>query len=542
MIPLHDIIRSDIASVLAAAVAQHGSKPALSCLGEDLLFVQLEAAARNLAAFFSDLGLQKGDRIALMLPNLAQFPVAFYAAQKMALICVSINPLSTPREMRHQLQDSGAKAIVILDLFAEKLAQILPTTALVHVIVTRVGDHLPRWKAWGIQTLLRLRKLVPPHRLTVIPYRTALAKGRSLPLHPPLINPDDLALLQYTGGTTGEPKGAMISHKNILANVAQLQEAARSRVIPGVEIVLCALPLYHIFSMTVNFLSFVSLGMQMVLVPRPIPISNTIALFKKYKITVITGVNTLFHAFNEDPGFQKLAPRSIKFAIAGGMALQESVARRFADITGCQVIQGFGLTEASPVTHLCPPELQNTQTIGETLPYTEAKIIDATGQELPDGAVGELIVRGPQVMQGYWQRPEETAKVLRDGWLYTGDLAYREQGLYYIVDRKKDMILVSGFNVYPSEVEDVLLSHRKVLEAAVVGVPHQHSGELVKAYVVAKDPSLTVDELTAYCRTQLSAYKRPKIIELRQDLPKSNMGKVLRRELRAEHTSPSTLV
>jgi long-chain acyl-CoA synthetase len=384
--------------------------------------------------------------------------------------------------------------------------------------------------------------MVPSHSLQAYTFKQAMALGKEKKHTPVPCELDDIAVLQYTGGTTGLSKGAMLTQKNILANMAQIRHVAHGNILEGQETVLTAIPLYHIFALTVNFLTFLALGERMILVPKPIPISNTVGMFKKYKITVLTGVNTLYNALNNDKEFQALAPKTIKFALAGGASLQDSVNKAWQKITGIRIVEGFGLTEASPVTHVNPLDTPaRVASIGVPTVETNARIVDPEGNDVPLGEVGELIVSGPQVMLGYWMREDETKKSIRNGWLWTGDMARMDaDGFFYIVDRKKDMILVSGFNVYPNEVEGVLASHPKVLEAAVVGVPDGASGESVKAFVVAKDKSLTVEELRDHCRDQLTGYKRPRHFELRDSLPKTNIGKILRRELRDDVSNPAS--
>jgi long-chain acyl-CoA synthetase len=525
-----------IASIIEETCHKYSSKIALSCMGADLTFRQLERLANDFASYLqNDLGLRKGDRFAIMLPNVIQFPIALYAASKIGVICVNTNPLYTPREMKHQFADAGAKAILIMDLFMDKLEEIIKETEIESVVVTSIGDQLPSWKGFLVDTVLRFKGQVPKTGLKAVEFKEALRKGASRSFVKPQIKLDDIAVLQYTGGTTGVSKGAMLTHRNIVSNVKQIQEWANPYVTRGEEIILTALPLYHIFALTVNFLSFLTMGGRMILVPKPVPIENTVKIFKKYKISVMTGINTLYNALNNNEAFKALAPRDLKFALAGGMALQSSVAQGFERLTGTRVLEGYGLTEASPVTH-CNPMLDNLpqNSIGLPLPSTEVRIVDENGQDLPLGEVGELLIRGPQVMVGYWKRDDETAKSIKDGWLYTGDLAKMDEtGYFYIVDRKKDMILVSGFNVYPTEVEEVLASHPKVLESAVIGVPDGHSGEAVKAHVVKKDDSLTEEELRAHCEKNLTGYKRPKHYAFEKELPKSNVGKILRRKLRA---------
>lgn len=533
-----DINFGDLKSIsqcLDRAFNKYARLPAATCLGTTMTYGELAATVARFASFLQNkLAIKKGDRIAVMLPNTLQFLVAELAAIRIGAICVNTNPLYTPREMKHQFIDSGAKAIVILDLFADKLEEIIKDTKIEHVIITSVADQLPIWKSAVLSTVMHFKKLVPKHHLKVTRFKTALSEGDPSKLNVPEMHLDDLAILQYTGGTTGVSKGAMLTHRNILANMLQIQGVTKEALEPGAEVVLTALPLYHIFALSVNFLAFFADGQHMILVPKPIPIENTVKLFKKYKITVMTGVNTLFNSLNNSKAFQELAPRTLKVVVAGGMALQDSVNKAFQTITGVRITEGFGLTEASPVTHVNPLSSNNpVGSIGIPLPSTFAKVVSEDGRDLLPGETGELVIKGPQVMKGYWNRDDETAKVLRDGWLWTGDMArMNEDGFFFIVDRKKDMVLVSGFNVYPNEVEDVLASHSKVLEAAVIGVPDKSSGEAVKAFIVPKDKSLTVEELRAYCKENLTGYKVPRHFEFRDQLPKSNIGKILRRELR----------
>jgi len=526
-----------IADLIDRACETYADKICLTCMGQDISFRKFQELANAFASFLhNEIGLEKGDRIVIMLPNIMQMPIAMYGALKLGIICVNTNPLYTPREMKHQFKDSGAKAIVICDLFLDKLEEIIQQTDIEHVIVTSLGDHLPFLKAKIIGQVLRLKKMIPKHGLKTLRYLDALQLGSQASYQRPTINSEDLAALQYTGGTTGVAKGAMLTQRNILANVLQVQEWSKPYILRGEETILTALPLYHIFSLSVNFLTFLTLGNRMILVPKPVPIKNTVNIFKKYRITVMTGVNTLFNALNNDKEFQKLATRDLKFVIAGATSLQTSVERSFFKITRTNITEGYGLTEASPVTHCNLLDSGNTVgSIGLPLPSTEARVVNEDGQDLKPGEVGELIIRGPQVMKGYWQQEEETAKTIRDGWLWTGDMARMDaEGYFFIVDRKKDMILVSGFNVYPNEIESVLASHPKVMEAGVVGIEDKKSGEAVKAYIVKKDSNLTEEEILAYCKKNLAAYKQPRLIEFTEALPKTNIGKILRRELKTK--------
>ena len=533
-----DISFDDIASIsqyIDRACDTYDRLPALSCMGTSMTYGELGRSVVRFASFLQNtLGIQKGDRIAIMLPNTLQFPIAELGALKIGAVCVNTNPMYTPREMRHQFKDSGAKAIVIMDMFADKLEEIIKETDIQHVILTSIGDQLPFWKGVVLDRIMRFKNQIPKCSLKAWNFKAGLAAGDPKKLRPVDLNLDDVAILQYTGGTTGVSKGAILTHKNIVANMLQIQAITRGPLQKGHEIVLTALPLYHIFALSVNFLAFLADGQHIVLVPKPVPISNTVKIFKALNITAMTGVNTLFNSLNNSKEFKELAPRTLKVVVAGGMALQDSVNKTFQSITGTRITEGFGLTEASPVTHVNPIGGNNpVGSIGLPLPSTYAKIVGADGSTLPPGETGELVIKGPQVMKGYWQKDDETARVIQDGWLWTGDIARMdERGYFFIVDRKKDMILVSGFNVFPNEVEEVIASHPMVLEAAVVGIPDKSSGEAVKAFVVAKDKSLTVESLRAFCKENLTGYKCPRHFEFRDNLPKSNVGKILRRELR----------
>lgn len=537
----HEINISKIHSLSQAfenAVEKFKDKPALTGLGKTISYAELNELANNFASFLQHrLELKKGDRFVIMLPNTIQLPIVLFAAQKIGVVPVMTNPLYTPREILHQLKDCEARALITLDSFVSKLDSIISETSLEHVISTHLGDHLPKWKSLIIRWMLRLQGHSSKTKLGPISYLRALKAGKTRPYIPEKLSHDDVCLLQYTGGTTGISRGAILTQQNILANMAQTAIWADGQLIDGEETVLTALPLFHIFSLTVNLLSFMILGHHMILIPKPVPIKNTVKMFKKYKITVMTGVTTLYNALNNNPNFKKLAPKSIKFALEGGMAMQEAVNEAWYKITGNKVIEGFGLTEASPVTHCNPLKGENRpHSIGIPYPSTDAKIVDSQGKELPHGEVGELVVKGPQVMKGYWNAPKETAETLRDGWLYTGDMAKRdEDGYFYIMDRKKDMVLVSGFNVFPNEIEAVLSRHPKIKESAVIGIPDPQCGEKVKAYIVKSDPTLTVDEVKAYCHDQLTGYKRPRIFEFVASIPKSTVGKPIRRILREMH-------
>lgn len=526
--------KHDLAKLIEQTCRRYKDNIALTCMGTDLSFNQFDRLATAFGSYLqNDVGLRKGDRLAIMLPNIMQFPIALYAALKIGVVCVNTNPLYTPREMAHQFADSGAKAIVILDMFASKLDGILSSTKIETVIVAKLGEQLPFWKDVIVSGVLKLKAMVPHYKSKTIDFKAAIVAGRKHELNRVEIEGSDLALLQYTGGTTGLSKGAMLTQANILANIHQIQEWAKPYVNNGEERILTALPLYHIFALSVNFLSFLTLGGRMILVPRPVPIKNTVKIFKKYDITVMTAVNSLFNDLNQDKDFRANPPKRLKVALAGGMALHSKVAKDFQSITGTQILEGYGLTEASPVTHCNPIGENRDRSIGVPLPSTDAKIVDESGHELDPGQEGELIIKGPQVMKGYWNRSLESQNVIKDGWLWTGDIARQDDdGFFYIVDRKKDMIIVSGFNVYPNEVEDVLAQHPKVSEAAVVGVSDERQGERVKAFIVRSDNDLSEDDLKRHCANLLTAYKRPVKYEFVENLPKTNVGKILRRALK----------
>ena len=511
-------------------------QPAATCMGATLSFAELNMAVSSFSSFLQNsLMLKPGERVAIILPNILQFLIAELAVLRCGGVCVNTNPMYTPREMLHQLKDSGARILIVLDMFADKLLEIKDQTAVEHVIITSIADQLPAWKRVPLKLYMQIKKMVPNYPLQSWSFNDAITKSDPLKFIKPKINSSDMAILQYTGGTTGVSKGAILTHKNVLANMLQIHAITKNVLNPGGETVLTALPLYHVFALSVNFLAVMADGYHMILVPKPIPIKNTVDMFRRYKITVMTGVNTLFNALNNSRSFRELAPNSLKVVVAGGMALQDHVNKTFQSITGVPITEGYGLTEASPVTHVNPINASNpVGSIGIPLPSTFAKIVDESGLEKLPGEIGELVVRGPQVMTGYWNQPEESAKVLKDGWLYTGDLARMdERGYFFIVDRKKDLIIVSGFNVYPNEIESVLAQHPKVLEVAVLGIPDKNSGEAVKAFIVARDSSLTVEEIRAYCKENLTGYKCPRSFEFRDSLPKSQVGKILRKDLRS---------
>ncbi len=512
-------------------------KTAIVCLGNEVSYSELDRQATCFAGYLQNkLGLKQGERIAFLLPNVNQFPVAFLAAQRLGLIVVPTNPQYTSKEILFQLKDSGARCLIVLDLLVDKVEAILAETNVEKVIVTGIADQFPFYKAWAVALKLRYDSGAPKPMPFAISYKKAMREGAKVPPTYPKLKSSDYAILQYTGGTTGVSKGAILSHGNLVANILQVHHWVDPFLELGNETVLVALPTFHIFGLTVNFLTFIYRGDRMVMLPKPIPIENCVEAFAKYPISIMLGVNTLYNALNNSKKFRDLAPRTMKFALAGGMALQEGVAKRWQEITGNRLLQGYGLTETSPVTHVMPlKDEMPFGSIGYPLSSTEAKIVDETGEPVPYNTPGELLIKGPQVMQGYWNRPDETEKVKIGEWLRTGDIAsVNENGQFFIVDRKKDMILVSGFNVFPNEVEDVISLHPKVMEVAVIGVPHKASGEAVKAFIVAKDKTLTEREIKAHCKSQMASYKVPRRIEFRENLPKTNVGKILRRELRAE--------
>jgi long-chain acyl-CoA synthetase len=506
-----------------------------------LTFGELDQLTRNFAAWLQSRGLKQGDRIAMMMPNLLQYPVAIFGALRAGLTVVNTNPMYTPRELKHQLIDSGARAIVVVDTFASVLQKVVDDVPLEHVIVTGIGDMQPFPKGAFINFMLKhVKKLVPAWQIPdAVAFKQVLSKGRGLPLQPVSVGFEDIAFLQYTGGTTGVAKGAMLTHRNLVANMLQsMSWMSASDIKEGGEVIITALPLYHIFALTANCLVFIVLGGTNVLISDPRNMDRFVEILGKVPFTMITGVNTLFNGMLNAKGFAELDFSTLKGALGGGMAVQRAVAERWKEVTGTTLIEAYGLTETSPAACINPMDMEDYNgCIGLPVSSTECGIMDEDGNLLPQGETGELVVRGPQVMKGYWQRPEETAKVITpEGWLRTGDVAMMTpDGFFKIVDRKKDMILVSGFNVYPNEIEDVLAMHPKVLEVAAIGVPDEKSGEAVKVCVVRKDPSLSEDEIRAYCKENLTGYKRPRIVEFFDELPKTNVGKILRRELREQH-------
>jgi long-chain acyl-CoA synthetase len=529
---------SSLKEVLEESCQRFRDLPAYSNMGISITYDELDRATRNFAAYLQKgLGLHKGDRLAIMMPNLLQYPVALFGALRSGLTVVNVNPLYTVRELEHQLKDSGATAIVVLENFAHTLQEVIGKTSVKTVITTQVGDMLPPIKAMLTNLVVKyVKKMVPDWSIKdTVDFRTALQSGKNQTLDDVPLGREDVAFLQYTGGTTGVAKGAILTHGNMVANVQQTGLWIAKNLLDGEETGILPLPLYHVYALTMN-LVLTKIGAHVVLITNPRDLPAFIEELKKVKFTVIFGVNTLYNALLNAPGFAEVAAHTLKVTSAGGMAVQRAVAEKWKQVTGVPIVEGYGLTETSPVVMSNRLDIKDwTGTIGLPIPSTEAAILDDAGNELPLGKVGEICVRGPQVMKGYWNRPDETAKVFTaDGWFRTGDMGFMdERGYIKITDRKKDMILVSGFNVYPNEVEDVVMMHPGVLEAAAIGAPDEKSGEVVKIVVVKKDPNLTAEELIAHCKKQLTGYKVPKLVEFRTEpLPKTNIGKVLRRMLR----------
>lgn len=522
------------------AVQRHPDIPAYINMGQILTYRKLEERSRAFAAYLqNELRLEKGERIALMMPNLLQYPIALFGALRAGLVVVNVNPLYTPRELEHQLNDSGAKAIVIVSNFAATLEKVVFNTPIKHVILTRMGDQLSFGKRTLVNFVVKyIKKLVPKYKLPhAVSFREALSIGKQRQYVRPTVSADDLAFLQYTGGTTGVAKGAMLSHRNMVANIMQAKWVAHPITkIKAQRIALIALPLYHIFALTANCLLFIELGITGLLITNPRDIPGLIKELKKYPVVAITGVNTLFNALLNNEMLREVDFSNLRLTIGGGAAIQRAVAERWHKTTACHIIEGYGMTECSPLISATRNDsVEYSGSIGVPVPNTDIRVVDEQGNDVPKGERGELWVKGPQVMQGYWQRPEESAEVLKDGWMATGDIVTFGDDLNLrIVDRKKDMIIVSGFNVYPNEIEDVVALHPKVNEVVAIGLPSEKTGESIKVYVTKKDESLTRDELRNHCRQHLTGYKIPRDIEFRDELPKSNVGKILRRVLRDE--------
>ena len=526
-----------LVEVIEDSFREFGDSPAFSNMDCEMSYAELDAHSRDFAAYLqNELGFAKGDRVAIMMPNLLQYPIALFGILRAGMVAVNVNPLYTARELEHQLTDAGVRGIVIVENFAATLEQVVDKVALEAIITTRIGDRLPGLKRHLVNFVVKgVKRMVPRFNLPgAVSLNTALKKGGQQQFKPAGVGPDDIAFLQYTGGTTGLAKGAIILHRNMVANIAQAQAWLDPWTEKGRERIITPLPLYHVFALMANCLVFLQQGGKNVLITNPRDIPALVKEFDKHKPTAFTGVNTLFNALVNDDGFAKLDFSDLKITLGGGAAVQRAVAEKWKRITGVPLIEAYGLTEASPGVCINPLDMTDYNgSIGLPLPGTDVSIRDDEGHELPAGEPGELCVRGPQVMPGYWDKPEENEETFFGDFLRTGDVAnYDEQGFFYIVDRKKDMILVSGFNVYPNEIEDVVAQHPKVLEAACVGIPDDRSGEVVKVFVVKKDDSLTENELIDFCRKELTGYKVPKQVAFIDELPKSNVGKILRKELR----------
>ncbi|MDX1569115.1 MAG: AMP-binding protein [Xanthomonadales bacterium] len=528
-----------VVDVLDQTVEKFSRRPAFKNMGKVLTYGEIDELSKHFAGFLqNDLKLEKGDRLAVMMPNILQYPVVVFGALRAGLTVVNTNPMYTARELEHQLSDSGAKAIVVLENFAHTLAKVIDKTDVETSIVTGTGDMLGFPKGLITNFVVRkIKKMVPDYDLpNTVSFNDALSRGQNRPHSKVALELDDLAFLQYTGGTTGVAKGAMLSHGNIVANMQQASAWMGAAVEEGEEVIITALPLYHIFALTANCLVFVKFGGLNCLITNPRDMDGFVKELDSIPFTAITGVNTLFNGLLNTPGFADLDFSRLKLTLGGGMAVQRAVAERWKEVTGVTLVEAYGLTETSPAACINPMDLEEYNgCIGLPISSTICEIKDENGDPVTQGEAGELCIKGPQVMQGYWQRPEETEKVMtEDGYLRTGDMAVMtEDGFFKIVDRKKDMILVSGFNVYPNEIEDVVAQHPKVLEVAAVGEPDDRSGEVVKICVVKKEADLEKEELKAYCKEHLTGYKVPKIIEFYDELPKTNVGKILRRELRS---------
>ena len=531
---------SSISDVFRQSVEKFAHQPAFQNMGKTLTYAEVGKLAENFASYLQNvLKLPRGERVAIMLPNLLQYPIALFGILQAGLVAVNTNPLYTPRELEHQLKDSGATTIIVLENFANTLELVLPRTQIKHVIVASVGEMFGFFKGTLMNFVLRkIKKMVPEYRISgAIPFQTTLKEGAAHTFSPVTLTREDTALLQYTGGTTGVAKGAVLSHGNICANMLQAKEWIKNQLREGKETVIAALPLYHIFALTVNLMIFTNAGSKIILITNPRDMKGFIGELKKERISVFIGVNTLFNGMVNQPDFSTVDFSNLRLTLGGGMATQKAVAEKWKKITGTPIVEAYGLTEASPGVCCNPLNIEAySGGIGLPVPSTEVELRDADGKEVGVGQPGELWVRGPQVMKGYWNRPEETAKTIdARGFLETGDIAVMdEKGWLKLVDRKKDLIVVSGFNVYPNEIEEVVSHNDKVMEVACIGVPNEKTGEALKVFVVKKDPSLTKEELIEFCRTELTAYKVPKDIEFRDELPKSNVGKILRRELREQ--------
>ncbi len=529
---------ASIVDILEQAVSTYADSVSYINLGKSITFKELDQQSKQFAAYLQHSGLKKGDAVAIMMPNLLQYPVALFGVLRAGMVVVNVNPQYTARELKHQLNDADAKAIVIVENFACTLSEVIDDTPVKTVMLTQIGDMLGFPKKWLTNLVVKhVKKMVPSFSLpSAIHFMDALKEGASKSYERPTLTGDDIAFLQYTGGTTGVSKGAMLSHRNMVANLEQASAILNTVTVPNKELVVTALPLYHIFALQANCLLFLKLGCANLLITNPRDMPAFVSELGKYPFTVLTGVNTLFNGLLNTPSFAELDFSKVKFSLGGGMAVQRSVAERWYKLTGHVLLEGYGLTECSPIVSVNPPQLeQYNGSIGLPLPSTDIRLVDDDGVDVAPGEVGEMLVKGPQVMVGYLNRPEATEEIMQDGWLATGDIARcDEDGYFYIVDRKKDMILVSGFNVFPNEIEEVAAMHDHIVEVAAVGIPHEASGEVVKLYAVRREDSLSEQDVIEHCRKHLTGYKVPKKVEFRDELPKSNVGKILRRELRDE--------
>lgn len=529
---------ASLLEVFDESIKDYAEKTAYINMGKSITYAELDQLSLKFAAYLQQqLGLKKGDAVAVMMPNLLQYPVCILGILRAGCVVVNVNPLYTPRELEHQLLDSQAKAIVIVENFAHTLSDVQDKVKLDHVILTHMGDMLGLLKGTIVNLVVKhVKKLIPAHNLKkYVTYKQVISAGNAAVYKKPVVVGDDLAFLQYTGGTTGVSKGAMLTHRNMVANLEQADGCIGPLLTHGKEFVVTALPLYHIFALTANFLVFMKYGGTNLLITNPRDMPNFVKELAKYPFSVITGVNTLFNGLLNTSGFAQLDFSNMKLALGGGMAVQRPVAERWQKVTTTRLVEGYGLTECAPLVTVSPYNLPAYNgSIGFPAPSTDIKLVNDDGVEVAAGEAGEMWVKGPQVMKGYYNRPDETLKVLNaEGWLATGDIArVDDDGFFYIVDRKKDMILVSGFNVYPNEIEEVVAMNDKVLEVAAVGVPNEATGEAVKIFVVKKDQSLTDVELIQHCKERLTGYKVPKLVEFRTELPKTNVGKILRRELK----------
>jgi len=528
---------NSISDLFKESAKKFSSRSAFICMDVHMTYAELDRQSRNFAAYLQKVcGLKKGDRVAIMMPNVLQYPVCIFGALRAGLVVVNTNPLYTAREAEHQFKDSGAVALVVMANFCKVIEDVIPKTSIKHVIVTEIGDMLGFPKSLIVNFVVKyVKKMIPAfHIPQAVKFNVALAKGAEQNVDEPKIESSDIAFLQYTGGTTGVSKGAVLTHRNLVSNMEQVHAWIGPWLKMGEEIIVTPLPLYHIFSLSVNCLTFIRMGATNLLITNPKDIPAFVKDLSKYPFTALTCVNTLCNALLANEDFRKLNFKSMKISVGGGMAVQTAVAKKWKEVTGVALSEGFGLTESSPVLTVNPLDgREKPGSIGLPMPNTDIRIVDDDGKDVAMGSPGELWASGPQIMAGYWQRPDETAKTIENGWLKTGDIAVMHpDGFFQIVDRKKDMILVSGFNVYPNEVEDVVAMHPKVLEVAAIGVPDEKSGEAVKICVVKRDQSLTAEELKAFCKENLTGYKLPRHVEFRTELPKTNVGKILRRALK----------